>query len=143
MAGSKRWFRYRTDAGTDISVNLDESNSEATCGGERLMPPRTAAHPLKSAGFQLRYANAEAPAPPSVAPAAANQTVKRRFPIGNPLALAQAQAGSPIIAPIYPGLTAANWTITSIRGEKSKVPPALNTGAGDSGLDDADQGRDG
>jgi|SRR6056297_25346 len=32
MAGSKKWFVYTTDDGTDFALNLDESNTEAVNG---------------------------------------------------------------------------------------------------------------
>lgn len=32
MAGSKKWFVYTTDDGTDFAVQLDESNTEAVNG---------------------------------------------------------------------------------------------------------------
>lgn len=33
MAGSKKWFVYTTDAGTDFGILLDESNTEAVNAG--------------------------------------------------------------------------------------------------------------
>lgn len=142
MAGSKRWFRYRSDNGLDYSVQLDESNSEATSNSIRLMPARTAAHPLLGKGQRMRYVLASTPAPVSVAPAASGKTVSRKFWIGDLAALAAVQAGNPIIASVYPGLAAVNWSVGTIQGEKNRVPPALNAAAGDSGLDDGDQGQD-
>jgi hypothetical protein len=32
MAGSKKWFVYTSDDGTDFAINLDESNTEAVNG---------------------------------------------------------------------------------------------------------------
>lgn len=33
MAGSRKWFRYQTDAGATYAINLDESNTEAVMLG--------------------------------------------------------------------------------------------------------------
>lgn len=33
MAGSRKWFVYTTDAGTDFGIQLDESNTEAVNAG--------------------------------------------------------------------------------------------------------------
>lgn len=142
MAGSKRWFRYRSEGGADFSVNLDESNSEATSNSIRLMPARTAAHPLMAKGASMRYALASTPAPVAVAAATTGKVVTRKFWVGDPAALAAIQAGNAIVASVYPGLAAVNWTVTAIRGEKTRVAPALNVTAGDTGLDDTDQGQD-
>jgi len=142
MAGSKRWFRYRSESGADFSVNLDESNSEATSNSIRLMPARTAVHPLMPKGFNMRYVIASTPAPISVAPAASGKVITRKFWIGDPAALAAVVAGNPISASVYPGLAAVNWSINVTRGEKSRIPPALNATLGDTGLDDGDAGQD-
>lgn len=33
MAGSRKWFVYSSDLGTDYAISLDESNTEAVMGG--------------------------------------------------------------------------------------------------------------
>lgn len=33
MAGSRKWFVYSSDLGTDYAIQLDESNTEAVMGG--------------------------------------------------------------------------------------------------------------
>lgn len=143
MAGSKRYFRYRSDSGTDFSIQLDESNSEATTGTTKLMPARTAAHALFSKASNMRYALANTTAPVSVAAATSGKVVQRKFWVGDPAAFALLQvSGATISCPVYPGGAAATWAVTATRGEKSKIAPALNATAGDTGLDDADQGLD-
>lgn len=138
MAGSKRWFRYVTDAGLPFSVNIDESNGEATCGGVSLMLQRTAAHPKLAKGDEMRYCLAFVTATPNI---------RRKFYVGNALASAQLALGSSFLAGIYPtaadgaSVTAA-WTVTAIRGEKATLPPAFNATAGDTGLIDGDVQRD-
>lgn len=138
MAGSKKWFRYQNDAATAYSVNIDESNAEATCGGVQLMLSRTAAHPKLPSGDKMRYCLAFVTATPNI---------KRKFYVGNPLASAQLSTGAAFLAGIYPtagdGATVTGaWTVTALRGEKSSPPPALNTTAGDTGLTDGDIPRD-
>jgi hypothetical protein len=39
MAGSKRWFQYTLDDGSNCAVFLDESNTEALNGGAANTPP--------------------------------------------------------------------------------------------------------
>jgi hypothetical protein len=39
MAGSKRWFQYTLDDGTNVGVLLDESNTEVINGGIANPPP--------------------------------------------------------------------------------------------------------
>lgn len=138
MAGSKRWLRYQNDAGASFSVQMDESNGEATVGGVALMTNRTAAHPRIGSTDQMRYVMAYVSATPSI---------KRKFWVGNPLAIAQIQAGGVLSAGIYPSANDAAtvvgaWTITAYRGEKFSPAPALNTTAGDTGLTDGDAARD-
>jgi len=38
MAGSRKWFVYTTDLGTDFAIEKDESNTEAVNGGTQDMP---------------------------------------------------------------------------------------------------------
>lgn len=138
MAGSKRYFRYQNDAALPFSVQMDESNGEATCGGVALMLQRTASHPKMGVGDKMRYCLAFVTATPSI---------RRKFYVGNPLAIAQLQAGAAFLAAIYPSAAdAANvtaaWTVTAIRGEKSSPAPAFNATAGDTGLLDGDAPRD-
>jgi len=139
MAGSKSWFKYTDDSGADFSVNLDESNSEASVGTERLFLNRTAAHPLLRKGTKLRYVNAFL---------VTNPVIKRRFYVGNPLAVPEILGGSSLTAAVYnlPTDDAApvvlTWTITSYRGEQTSIPPNVSTTSGDTGLTDNDPGRD-
>lgn len=138
MAGSLRYFRYQNDAGAALSVQIDESNGEATCGGVALMLTRTTAHPRMGAGDKMRYCLAFVTATPNI---------RRKFYVGNPLAVAQIQQGAAFLAGIYPSAGDAatvtgSWTITAFRGEKTRVAPAFNATAGDTGLTDGDIQRD-
>jgi hypothetical protein len=138
MAGSLRYFRYQDDSGASYSVQIDESNGEATCGGVALMLNRTAAHPRLGAGDKMRYC---------LASLSTNPNIKRKFYVGNPLAVAQIQAGAAFLAGVYPtagdaATVTASWTVTARRGEKFRTAPALNATAGDTGLTDGDVPRD-
>jgi hypothetical protein len=133
MAGSLRLFRYTNDAGADFTFKTDESNGEATVGGVTLMRNRIAASPFPSKGFQPRYINAVNNA---------DTNIKRKFLVGNPLAIAQINAGAAMLAVTYPGQAATAWSYNSIRGERSRLVPPLNTTGGDTGLTDGDQGID-
>lgn len=139
MAGSKSWFKYTDDAGVDYSVFLDESNSEAEVSGVRLMPVRTAAHPLLRRGIKLRYCNAYLNS---------NPVIKRRFYIGSAEAVVEVLSGAGIVAAVYANpaddvsAVAVNWTVTSYRGEDASIPPSLDATGGDTGLIDGDLARD-
>jgi hypothetical protein len=138
MAGSLRWFKYTDDAGGLFSVNLDESNSTATVGGVSLFTNRTAVHPLLSGRVKKRYVNATL---------TSNPNIKRRFWVGNPLAIPQILGGGAFLASVYPiaadtASAAVAWSITSYRGEKGAIAPALNATAGDTGLTDGSAARD-
>jgi hypothetical protein len=138
MAGSLNWFRYQDDAGTSYSIFVDESNAKATCGGVQLCLNRTASSPLLPGGYKKRYVNAVL---------TSNPNIKRRFHVGNPLAIPQILAGAAFLAGVYPvagdtAVTPVAWTVGSYRGERSKTPPALNTTAGDTGLTDGTAPRD-
>jgi hypothetical protein len=138
MAGSLKYFLYTDDANAPYSVNVDESNGEATVGGIRLCLVRTAAHPNLPTKLKKRYVNAFVTATPNI---------KRRFWVGNPLAIPQILAGGAFLASAYPTAADATpvtvpWTVSSYRGEKNSPPPALNATSGDTGLTDGDVGRD-
>jgi hypothetical protein len=138
MSGSKNWFKYTDDSDVEYSVFLDESNSEATVGGIRLFLNRTANHQLLRKGTKLRYANAFL---------TTNPAVKRKFYIGNPLAIPQVIAGGALTAVVYANdsddsVTPISWTITSYRGEQSNITPAVSVTSGDTGLIDGDPSRD-
>jgi hypothetical protein len=140
MAGSKRWFKYTTDAGVDMSVNLDESNSEATINGVRLFLARTARHPVMAGvGKRARYVLATTTTSADLG----SKVITRKFKIGNPAAIALAQSGEqPLVAVTFPGYPPSNWSTSTYSGEKVRLSPALDAATGDTGLDDGDQGRD-
>lgn len=135
MAGSRSWRQYIGDDGTSYSVQVDESNANATIGGAGgnviMLPVRTANFPAIPCSLKMRYVNAYNNTTPSI---------KRKFYVGTSAGqLAAAAPGAQITAEIYPGAgdtagTASIWTITSLRGEKTRKPPGF--GAPDTGLTD-------
>jgi hypothetical protein len=134
MAGSKRWFKYTSDGGTAYSVILDESNAEATVNALKIVQNRTAAHPFLPCQIQMRYL---------LAFLDSDQKVRRKFWVGNPAAVSSIVSGANKLSADY--LTAGSpedWTITYYSGEREKVMLPLDTDSFDTGLDDADQGRD-
>jgi hypothetical protein len=56
MAGSKRWFLYVMDDGTQVGIQADESNIKAINGGAANVPP-VASRPTRTApaGTKLRF----------------------------------------------------------------------------------------
>lgn len=139
MSGSKRYFRYQADAGDSFAVELDEGNSEGNLGGATLMLQRGLAtlNPLPK-GLEMRYVIAQTTLPADLG----SKIVKRKFYIGNPAAILQTTSGSVLSAQAYPGYGPSPWTVTYYGGEKRRIIPQLNTVAGDTGLDDGDQGLD-
>jgi hypothetical protein len=138
MAGSLRWYKYTDDSGFPYSVNLDESNSNATCGGVALMVNRTTAHILPNSKLHKRYV---------LAFLTSNPAIRRRFWIGNPLAIPQILAQAAFLASVYPNSTdtpvpPSPWTVTAYRGEKAGLPPPFNILTGDTGLTEGSSARD-
>lgn len=133
MAGSKRYFEYVTDTGEKYSVVLDESNSEATIDGNQLMGNRTAAHIQIPKSLKLRYLLAES---------VGVRKLQRKFYVGDPIFLVGLSPTPIIVASPYPDSPAVDWIVTAYRGEKNSFIAPLSETAGDTGLNDGDQGRD-
>lgn len=133
MAGSRERFLYVTDSGDSISLVLDESNGRATVvGGGRITNDLTAGAFSKPIGFTPRYVNCYL---------VTNPLIKRRFVVGNPAAITSlTDSGAQLSAAVYANAddtapAPATWNITSYRGEKLTVVPAI--GAPDTGLQEA------
>jgi hypothetical protein len=133
MAGSISWFEYTTDAGTRAALKVDKSNGAAvTSTGKTLMLPRaTATAGALPGNIKKRYVYAYS---------SANPRIRRRFWIGNPLAIPDILISSTTItAEDYPAGddkagVAKTWIITAYRGEKASGIPAV--AAPDTGLTD-------
>jgi hypothetical protein len=134
MAGSKRWFRYTTDAGVNYSVELDESNSESIVNESLiLMPSREANYPYIPRRLRMRYWYAET---------TGTRRLRRKFYVGDILTIASGGENPIISARAYPDNEPENWRVTAYRGERSAPTPPVNLTGGDTGLNDGDQGRD-
>lgn len=134
MAGSKKLFKYIDDAGELYSVNLDESNSQATIGTVPLFQERSATHPEKPASLKFRYI---------LCTYKDNPLIKRKFWIGDPAVLVSIFGGTDLAANVYPNAndsspSTGNWSITRFVGESRRIIPAVNATSGDTGLTDGD-----
>lgn len=61
MAGSRRWYVYTDDTGTDYAINLDKSNTDAVNGGAQVFPSTggpTASVPKNVKVRYVEYADA-------------------------------------------------------------------------------------
>lgn len=133
MAGSKKYFKYADDAGSEYSVLLDESNSEAECNSVALFLDRTANHPDIPKRLKMRYC---------LAYCESNPMIRRRFWIGNGAAVDEVLDGGSIEANVFPtsvdvSPTTETFVITFYSGEKRSIPPAFGSGV-DTGLNDGD-----
>lgn len=126
---------YQNDTGSFYALNRDESNSRGTANfpGTTLPLFLPAANPfvgtLAPQGFKERYANTFLQVDPKV---------RRRFPVGNPAALAVlAKPGSYIAAATDAAEAPKIWIVTSIRGERGGRNPNFLS---DTGQDDGTPG---
>lgn len=133
MAGSKRYFEYVSDTGAKYSVFLDESNSEATIDGNRIVGDRTTFLPFAPRRIKFRYLLAES---------IGVRKLQRKFYVGDPIFLVGIGDTPIIVAPPYPDSAPLDWIVTAYRGEKLGFTPPVSVDAGDTGLNDGDQGRD-
>jgi hypothetical protein len=132
MAGSKRWFAYTSDLGVSYSVQLDESNSKALCGGMPLFVARSSAFGVSPRTLSWRFVNCTL---------VSNRNIRRRFYVGNPAAIPAVLSGSRFLAVVYPIAddsegVAEIWIVGNYRGEVSSPSPSLLWDYGDSGLID-------
>lgn len=123
MAGSKRWFNYTLDDGTNVGIQADESNVEAVNGGASNDPPALTA-PTRQApkGTKLRtvyYANTAGTR--TIAIPVLNQTIYNGIP-----------ANFRTIPDPLGGATPGTLTFVRKRPEISKVPKfSVDTGLTD------------
>jgi hypothetical protein len=112
-AGSRRWYNYEGDDGTLYAVEADNSNSEATIGGNRLMPTLTPTAVLFPGRAKQRYANTVS---------IANPGIRKVFKFGSRAAFNAIVPGSTIVE------GGDTWAITSKRGERFVIPVTADTG---------------
>lgn len=122
MAGSRKWFVYTDDAGTDYALNLDESNTEAVnasglgfpAGG----PPDALPRNIKPR--EIFYSNATRTR--TIRCVALTQTIYNGAIAGGVATIVDPIAGT------------GNLALSRANGERRRVPTPLDTG-----LDDGDQ----
>ena len=123
MAGSRKWFLYTDDAGTDYAINLDESNTEAV-NGTALGYPTTggpvASLPRNIKPREIFYSNA-----------ARTRTI-RVVALTAAIYSTEISSGSAIITDPIAGT--GNLALSRANGERRRIPTPLDTG-----LDDGDQ----
>jgi hypothetical protein len=135
MAGSLINVSYQTDQNSFYALTRDESNSRATCqvGSTGTPVPLflPAADPFEGGnppqGFKERYVNAYL---------ASDVRFKRRFPVGNPAAIAVLTATNARINAAVSGSSAnaQTWVVSSYRGERA--PRSKSFLGSDTGQDD-------
>lgn len=111
MSGSIKDMVYTSDGGQLYIVRLDESNGESTGFADFTGTTAGAVEAPKS--LKMRYANTFDPL----------TGAKRKFPIGTPTDYGLLSVpGAVITSP------SGEFQVTSLRGEKKRVPSAADTG---------------
>jgi len=122
MAGSRKWFVYTDDTGTDYAINLDESNTEAVNSTGLGFPADgpTAAVPKNIKPREIFYSNA-----------ARTRTI--RCVALTPTIYTGAISGG-VDTIVDPIAGTGNLALSRANGERRRIPTPLDTG-----LDDGDQ----
>lgn len=123
MAGSRKWMIYTADDGTEYSVRVDESNSEALGMGWLDYEVGSTAQALPR-GFVMRTITAQDPV----------SGARRQIPVGQAGASAFAIGGSILLQSFMPGATGViAFEILSAVGEQfsQSRPRATDTGLTD------------
>jgi len=123
MAGSLKWFSYQADSGQTYAILNDESKGEATLstGGTALAAVFGGLVDLPR-GIQPRYVNAYD---------INNPTRRAQIKISSAANYAAITSATEIIEGPSDGATAVTWRVTSKRGEKTRLPVAVDTGLTD------------
>lgn len=122
MTGSRRWFGYKSDDGTDYALELDESLAESTALG--FTDVASGAQPIYANGLRpirCRYLN--------VFKVVDDITQRRRFIVGT-LAAFNTLKGAGSVT-----VDGSLWSITSAKGENTKIVPATDSALLDGDLD--------
>lgn len=117
MAGSLKWMLYRSDSGRDFAVYIDESNGERA--GFTDAPAIVGSDTLPR-GIKMRYVNVVSPL-----------GVKRKIWVGSPNH--PLTRGGTITLAQWNGdrQSLVNFSVTSYRAEKRRVPFGFDTGITD------------
>jgi hypothetical protein len=122
MSGSRRWFGYEADNGTDYCVELDESVAESVALGFGVVV--AGADPINTTGklpISLRYIN--------VFRVVDDITQRRKFYVGTLAAFATLQAAGTAT------IDGTLWQISSAIGEQRKIVPGTDSALLDGDLD--------
>lgn len=123
MAGSRKWFVYTDDIGTDFAINLDESNTEAV-NGSGLGFPATGgpveAVPRNVKPREIFYSNA-----------ARTRTIRC---VALTPTIYTGAIGGGVATITDPIAGTGNLGLSRANGERRRIPTPVDTG-----LDDGDQ----
>lgn len=129
MSGSRRWFAYFTDDGTEFALQLDESVAESvslgfgqSITGAVAADPGRRINPSRKGAVQPRYVLASRIDTDG-------REVRRKFYVG---ALSGAAWGG---SPYGVTIDGDDWDITFRSGEKRSFIPASDTGIIDGDVD--------
>lgn len=122
MSGSRKWFKYTTDAGDAFGINMDESNGELVSNAD-----------FEAADNDtIVYALPRNIAPRTALYRSSDGKVSRRIVVTSPTATISTLASS-FVVPAQDGNPAATMQLQSFRGEEIKRLVSVDTG-----LDDGD-----
>lgn len=123
QTGSRRWFAYIADNGTEYAIELDESIYETPeLGFGQLTGQADALSANSSRPLKMRYVNA-------VRVNAQDETERASFFVGTQAAYAALQAAGSI------NVGGISWGLSSVRGESRKLIPLTDTEALDGDVD--------
>lgn len=116
MAGSRKWFTYTDDIGTDFAINLDESNTEAVNGANNPYPDGGTIEglPRNIKPREIFYSNAARTR--TIRVVALTQTIYNGAISGGVPTITDPVAGT------------GNLAISRSNGEKRRIPTPLDTG---------------
>ncbi len=124
MAGSRKWFLYTDDSGTEFAIQLDESNTEAVMAG------------ATPSGDYLDTSTATAAVPRNIKPrcvyyADAARTREIKCTVLTSAQFADIVAGISVPTIVDPIAGTGNLVLVRVEGEKRSIPFAQDTGLTD------------
>lgn len=122
--GSRRYFMYTSDNGSEYAVELDESIYEVTALGFAALPGQRDVLGVNSTRpLRMRYVNCSRVN-------SNQQTERASFFVGSSAAFVALQNTGSVT------VDGDQWNISSVRGEQRKLVPATDTGLLDGDVDD-------
>lgn len=121
MSGSLKWVVYESDDSTEYAVFLDESNSEVQINSVKNFEDYEAEsnNKILPKYVKMRYAN--------LVRVDAGTTYRKVLPIGKKETYESLATDSTLTIT----LDSNTWSVSSLRGEKSRRPLPIDTGAND------------